>query len=396
MDIESIHLKIVLILTAGLTLASLFGYLSFRLKLSPILGYLLAGYVIGPHSPGFVADPKVTEQLAEIGVILMLFGVGLHFKWQDLLGVRQIAIPGAVGQTLVAALIGALFVYWVGWSFEAGILFGLAIGVASTVVLVRMLTHNHLLHSQQGHIAVGWLIVEDLITVIILLFLPLLAASLKGGDLSAEWIAKAIGIGFLKFLLLTALMFTVGKRCVRFLLSKMLKADSHELFTLTILALTFLIATGAALLFGTSIALGAFLAGMVINQTDVRHQAASDVTPLKEVFMVIFFVSIGMLFNPQALADHFWFFLGVLAIVLIAKPLAAFLITLGLRHPLQTALTVAVALAQIGEFSFILAEAAVKLKILPLAGYDIIVACSFISISINPLLFKLLKRWAPT
>lgn len=394
MDLESYNLKIVLILTVGFALASILGYLTQRCKLSPILGYLLAGYLIGPYSPGFVADMVISEQLAEIGVILMMFGVGLHFRWEDLMHVKGIAIPGAIGQTFCAALFGTVLIYSMGWSLTVGIIIGLAIGVASTVVLVRVLSDNELLTTPQGHIAVGWLIVEDILTVGVLLLLPTIAETVGGGQISLSAIASSIFFVLFKFAILTVLMFTLGRKFVTYVLYKIARTRSHELFTLTVLALTFVIATGSALVFGTSIALGAFIAGMVIGQTEVRHQASANALPMKDAFVVIFFLSVGMLFNPEVIVSHFILFIGVLSIILIVKPLAAFLIVTFLRYPFRTGLTVALALAQIGEFSFILAEEAIKLNVIPDEGYDLIVACALISISINPILFKSIEYLA--
>lgn len=387
MDFDAHNLKIVLILTFGFGLASLLGYITQRLKLSPILGYLIAGYLIGPYFPGFVADLEISEQLAEIGVMLMMFGVGLHFKWEDLIHVKNIAIPGAIGQTLIATLCGTLFIYSLGWSLESGIIIGLSIGVASTVVLIRVLSDNHLLQTSQGHIAVGWLIVEDLLTVLALLAIPILAESMKGGSLSLQQIAFSFFAMLFKFILLIAFMFTLGRAIVTYILFKIARIQSHELFTLTVLALTFVIATSSALLFGTSLALGAFIAGMVIGQTHVRHQASTNALPIQDAFVALFFLSVGMLFNPTTITAHPLLFFGILAIILIIKPLTAFLIAVALRYPIKTALTVALALAQIGEFSFILSEQAMKFDILPEAGYDVIVACAIVSISLNPLLF---------
>lgn len=383
--------KIAVLLMVGFALASILGYFTFRIKLSPILGYLIAGYLIGPYSPGYVGDLKIAEQLAEIGVILMMFGVGLHFKWQDLVHVKAIAIPGAVGQTLIASIAGTALIYSVGWSLESGIIFGLSIGVASTVVLVRMLSDRGILNTPNGHIAMGWLIVEDIITVVILLLLPTLAASSKGETLSFVDIGGSLLIVVLKFSILVALLFTLGHKCIGVIFSKIMLTKSHELFTLTILALTLLIAIGSSLLFGTSIALGAFISGMVIGQTNVKHQVSINATPIKDAFVVIFFLSIGMLFNPQTIIEHYFLFFGALAIILIVKPVTAFLIAIGLRYPVKTALTVALALAQIGEFSFILSEEASRYDILPDIGYDVIVASSLVSIAINPLLFKIIK-----
>lgn len=392
MDIFSINLQIVLILAVGFAYASILGYLTYRARLSPILGYLIAGYLIGPYSPGFEADLEISEQLAEIGVILMMFGVGLHFKLQDLINVKYIAIPGAIGQTAIATIAGAALIYYeMGWTIEAGIVLGLAIGVASTVVLIRVLTDNALLHTPQGHISMGWLIVEDLITVFALLLIPTLAISKETGLISLTALAGTITLIVIKFIFLLLIMFTLGRRIVVYVLAKITQTQSHELFTLTLLALTFVIATGSSVIFGVSIALGAFIAGMVIGQTDVHRKAAHTTMPLRDAFAVIFFLSVGMLFNPMAIFRNYLLFFGILAIILILKPLTAFLIALLLRQSFKTAVIVALALAQIGEFSFILCEEATRLKIMPDLGYDIIVACAIVSIAINPILFKLLK-----
>ncbi len=391
MDGELIHLKIVIILTFGFTFASMLGYLSLKLKLSPIMGYLIAGYLVGPNSPGFVADKEIAEQLAEIGVILMMFGVGLHFKWQDLVRVKNIAIPGAIGQTVFATLITACLMKAVGWSWEEGILLGLALGVASTVVLVRVLTSNHLIHKEEGKIAVGWLIVEDIITVAAILLIPTLAASFNGQSYSTSQVVADFTMAIFKFFVLAVIMLTIGKRIVNHLLSKVQQLMSEELFLLTILASTFVIASASAVLFGTSIALGAFIAGMSTAQTPLRQYVLHTVTPLKDTFIVIFFLSAGMFFNPFTIFENFGMFLLVLSIILIIKPILAFLITTVLKYPPKTAVTVAIALAQIGEFSFIMADQALKFKLLPPAGYDILVASALVSLSINPSLFKLVN-----
>lgn len=391
MENETIRFSIVLILTIGFAFASLLGYLSHRAKVSSLLGYLVAGYLIGPYSPGFVADVKLAEQLAEIGVILMLFGVGLHFKWQDLISVKNIAIPGAIGQVVVAAAAAAFLTWNIGWSLEGSLLFGLAIGVASTVVLVRVLSDFHLLHLPEGHLAIGWLIVEDVITVLVLLLVPTLVASSQGSSFSFSTLSLSILVALGKFILLVVLMFTIGLKCIRYILTKIIATQSHELFTLTTLAVTFGIATGSAALFGTSIALGAFIAGMVMGQTNVRHKVSANAIPLRDTFVVIFFLSVGMLFNPWTIIDQFWLFLGILSLIMLLKPLTAFIIAMALKCPFKKALTVAIALAQIGEFSFILAEEALKFHMLPDTAYDIIVACALISISLNPLLFKCTK-----
>jgi CPA2 family monovalent cation:H+ antiporter-2 len=382
------NIKILFILAIGFALASFLGYITQRLKLSPILGYLIAGFAIGPYSPGYVADVTLSEQLAEIGVVLMLFGVGLHLKWEDLLSVKNIAIPGAVGQTLVAAACGTLLVYSIGWPIEVGLIVGLAIGGASTVVLVRVLSDNLLLDTLEGHVAIGWLIVEDILTVLVLILLPVLATLVQGEELPLGEFLGSVLLAIGKFVLLAVFMFTWGSKIVTYILMVIARTRSHELFTLTMLALTFVIATGSALVFGSSIALGAFIAGMVIGQTHVRHQASANSLPMKDAFAAIFFLTVGMIFNPLAIVENFVFFLGVLAIILIIKPLVAFLIVWFLRYPLKVALTVALALAQIGEFSFILGEEAIKFHLLPDEGYDVMVACALISIALNPLLFR--------
>lgn len=382
-----------MILAVGLATASILGYIAQKLKFSPILGYLIAGYVIGPYSPGFVADAHTAEQLAEIGVILMMFGVGLHLKWNDLVIVRNIAVPGAVLMTLATTVASALFTYYLGWSVESGIVVGLSVGVASTVVMVRILTDFKMVNTPQGHIAIGWTIVEDMMTIVALLILPALASSFRGEHISIASIGGAIGIAFLKCILLFAIMLYAGSRVVSYIFHHVARTRSQELFTLTVISLIFVIATGSAYLFGTSIALGAFIAGLVIGQTDVRHQASANALPLKDTFAVIFFLSVGMIFDASVIWKDPVLFIGIITIILVLKPLVAFLINIALKRPVQTGLFVAAALAQIGEFSFILSEEALKLKILPDKGYDIIVACALVSIALNPFIFKLTMRF---
>lgn len=387
----SIDLKIVFILTVGFSLASLFGYIAHRLKLPPILGFLCAGYLIGPYSPGFVADVEVAEQLAEIGVILMMFGVGLRLKWQDLLRVRNVALTGALLQTVITAMLCATFLHSLGWSLITGIFFGLGIGVASTVVMVRVLSDHNLLNTQQGHIAVGWTIVEDVITVIILILIPPFAGFIAGKELQLYPLIFLLIGTFLKVIFLAILMFTIGSKLVTYALTKVMRINSQELFIISVLALTFIIATASAVIFGSSIALGAFIAGLIIGQTHVRHLASIHATPLKDVFTVIFFLSVGMLFNPTIIVDHFFIFSGILMIILLVKPLVAGMATFLMQYPWRVALPVGLALAQVGEFSFILAEEGTKFHLFPDEAYDIIVACALVSITLNPLLFKLLK-----
>jgi CPA2 family monovalent cation:H+ antiporter-2 len=381
--------EIIIILTFGFALSSLFGYLSNRLKLSPIVGYLFAGYLIGPYSPGFTADLHIAEQLSEIGVILMMFGVGLHFKLEDLITVKNIAIPGALVQTSISALVGAFLVYTLGWSIYSGIILGLAVGVASTMVLARVLSDHKLLNTTEGHIAVGWLVVEDILTVFVLLLVPILSAAAKGEALSYYELMSSIALSIAKFILLFVVMFTIGQKIIIYVLTRFLETKSHELFTLSILAITFLIAVGAYFVFGISIALGAFIAGMVMGKTDVKHQVSKNAKPIKDTFVVLFFLSTGMLFNPNVLIEQYTLLIGVLAIILLVKPLVAYFFIVCLKYPAKTAVIVAFSLAQIGEFSFILAEEASRQNILPDAGYDAIVACGLITIALNPLIFKM-------
>lgn len=381
-------LTIVFILTVGFALAAGLAYFARKLKLPAILGYLIAGFFIGPYSPGFVADYHLSEQLAEIGVVLMLFGVGLHFNLRDLINVQSVAVPGAVFQTLSATAITALIVHFLGGTWVAGTIIGLSIGVASTVVLVRVLTDNNLLNTKEGHIAVGWLIVEDIFTVVILILLPTLASVFTAEKLSLMPLLSSVGFTLVKLVILFLFMFTWGYKIANFILTHVARLRSQELFTLTILALLFVIAIGSTWLFGTSIALGAFIAGMVVGKTNLRHQAAANALHLKDIFAVIFFLSVGMLFNPKAIVDYPALFLGLSFVVLFIKPLSAFLITVVLGHPIKVALTVAVSLAQIGEFSFILAEQAMNLRLVPDEGFDSLVAVALLSISLNPLLFN--------
>ena len=383
-----IKLEIVMIFTVGFALASLLGFVAQRIKLPYILGYLIAGYLIGPFSPGYAADLRLAEQLAEIGVILMLFGVGLHFKLEDLFRVKHIAIPGALLQVTVSSIAAVAALDFLGLSLTSGIIIGLAIGVASTVVLVKMLNDFQLLSSLEGHIAVGWLIVEDILTVAFLILLPVLAHI---ESITMQSVSLALGFVILKLAVLALFMFTLGHKIVEWILINVARLRSHELFTLTVLSLIFIIATGSAAIFGTSIALGAFIAGMVIGQTEVRHQALANSLPLKDVFAVIFFLSIGMLFNPYAISDHPMLFSLLMTIILLIKPLTALFIVLAYNFSLKIALTVAIALAQIGEFSFILGHEALLLNLMPDYGFDLLIACAIFTISINPLLFRFIR-----
>ena len=383
-------------LSVTLVLALVLGLITQRLRLSPIIGYLLAGIALGPYTPGFVADPQMAHDFAEVGVILLMFGVGLHFNFNDLLGVRRIAIPGCVGQILVASALGTMFAISFGIGAGAGIVLGIAISVASTVVLIRNLADNDLLQTNQGHIAIGWLILEDIFTVFVLVALPGIASisgQSKGGG---EGLLITLGWAIAKFAGLSLLVVVVGRKVIPRLLSLVARTRSQELFTLTILSLALAIATGSAALFGVSMALGAFLAGIVVGQTEVSHQAAADALPMRDAFAVLFFVSIGMLFDPQAIIKEPRLLVALLGIILLAKPLTAFLIIWFLRYSVRTAITVALALAQIGEFSFLLANEAKGLGLLSADGQSLLIACALISIAANPLLFRAitpLEQW---
>jgi len=385
---------LILTLALGLTAALAFGLITHRLGLSPILGYLLAGVAIGPHTPGFVADSKIASQLAELGVILLMFGVGLHFHLKDLLDVKRIAIPGAVVQSLVATGLGALVAAGFGWTWTAGIVLGLAISVASTVMLLRVLTDSNMLNTGHGRIAVGWLVVEDIFTVLVLVLLPAVALAREhaGANSNDSGILWTLGMALVKLVILAVLVLFGGGKLIPLLLERAARIRSRELFTLTVLALALGIAAGSAVVFGASMALGAFLAGMVVGQSEVHHQAAADALPMRDAFAVLFFVSVGMLFDPVFLVERPFFLLAVLGVILLGKPLAAFAIVLLLGYPMRTALTAALGLAQIGEFSFILGETAHAHKMMPHEGSSIMVACALLSITVNPLLFKSLPR----
>jgi CPA2 family monovalent cation:H+ antiporter-2 len=374
---------LILTLTGGLTLALVFGVITQRIGLSPIVGYLLAGTLLGPHTPGFVADATLAEELAEIGVILLMFGVGLQFHVEELLAVRRIAVPGAIAQSAVATGLGALVAHSLGWSWPAGILFGMALAVASTVVLVRVLSDANDLHSQAGHIAVGWLVVEDLFTVIALVMIPALFGNSGGVPV---W--QALAVTGIKVGALIAFTAVVGTRVIPRVLDYVAGTRSRELFTLTVLVLALGIAVGAAEVFSVSMALGAFLAGMVVGRSDYSLRAATDALPMRDAFAVLFFVSVGMLLNPGALLEAPALALGALAVVLVAKPLVAFVLVWAMRYPFKTALTVAIALSQIGEFSFILASLGRELGILTASATNALVAAAVASIVLNPLAYR--------
>lgn len=382
-------------LAMSLALAFGFGLLATRLRMPPLVGYLLAGIVLGPHTPGWVADVHLAPQLADIGVMLLMFGVGTHFTLRELSAVKGVALPGALAQILFSTALGAWVAHLWGWPAGAGIVFGLALSVASTVVLLRALEQRGELASDDGRIAVGWLVVEDLVTVVVLVLLPAVAG-LLGGETpdvprhASLWVTLALVLG--KVALFVTLMLLVGARVFPWILSRVARTNSRELFTLAAIALALGVAFGASKLFGVSVALGAFFAGMVISGSDHSRRAASYLQPLQDIFAALFFVAVGMLFEPLVLVQHPLQVLAVLAIVILAKSVAAALLVLLLRRPLRTALTVAVALAQIGEFSFILAVMGVQLRVLPELGESYIVAGALLSIMLNPLWFALLGR----
>ena len=385
-------------IAAALGFGLMFGMLAVRLKLPALVGYLAAGIVIGPATPGFVADLALAGQLAEVGVMLLMFGVGLHFSLDDLMEVRGIALPGAILQISVATAMGVGVAHLWGWSLGAGLVFGLALSVASTVVLLRALEERGILDSINGRIAVGWLVVEDLVTVLMLIMLPALAGPLGGVSPSASgaslWASLALTLG--QVAAFVAFMLVVGRKLFPWFLWRVAKTGSRELFTLAVIATAVGIAYGSSELFGVSFALGAFFAGMVLRESPLSHRAAEESLPLRDAFSVLFFVSVGMLFDPMVLADSPLRVLVVLAIIMFGKSLAAFLLVLALRYPLNTAVTVSASLAQIGEFSFILVAMGISLKLLPVEGQNLVLAGAILSIALNPLLFKSiepLQRW---
>ena len=383
------NISLITTIAAALGFGLLFGMLAVRLKLPALVGYLAAGILIGPATPGFVADIELASQLAEIGVMLLMFGVGLHFSLDDLLEVRAIALPGAVLQITVATGMGIGVTHLWGWSLGAGLVFGLALSVASTVVLLRALEERGILNSMNGRIAVGWLVVEDLVTVLMLVMLPVLAGPLGGttsGSGANLWTSLALTLG--QVAAFVVFMLVVGRKLFPWFLWKVAKTGSRELFTLAVVATAVGIAYGSSEIFGVSFALGAFFAGMVLRESPLSHRAAEESLPLRDAFSVLFFVSVGMLFDPAVLVQAPLRVLAVLAIIILGKSLAAFALVLALRYPLNTALTVSASLAQIGEFSFILAAMGMSLELLPREGQNLILAGAILSIALNPLLFK--------
>ena len=388
--------SLIVAIAAGVGLAFILGVLVSRLKFPPLLGYLLAGLAVGPFTPGLVADGEVTHQLSEIGVTLLMFGVGLHFSIKDLIAVRRVAIPGALAQIAVATLLGIGAARWWGMSLGAGVVLGLCLSVASTVVLLRALRDRSELDTATGRIAVGWLVVEDLVSILALVMLPTVAVLLGGKPLveSDQSVGRVLVETFLKLAGFVGLMLILGKRLLPRLLGSVFRNGPRELFTTGIVAIALGIAFGASALFGVSPALGAFLAGVVIAESDISHQAAAEIKPLETIFAVLFFVSIGMLFDPAVLVRYPLQVLCALLIVLVGKSLASAAIMRLLKFPIGASLMISASLAQIGELSFILAGLGLKLQLLPQAGMSIILAVGVLSISLNPLTFSLLDRLA--
>ncbi|HQS98726.1 MAG: Kef family K(+) transporter [Hydrogenophilales bacterium 16-64-46] len=385
------NVELITTLAAAFGLALVFGFAAAKLRLPALVGYLLAGILLGPYTPGFVADTALAGQLAEIGVMLLMFGVGLHFSLDDLMSVKKIALPGAVVQIATATAMGwSLATFW-GWDLMAGIVFGLALSVASTVVLLKALESRGALDTPNGRIAVGWLVVEDLVMVLVLVLLPPLASMSAGRAAPDESLLVTLGLTLAQVALFIALMLVGGRRLFPWLLWQVARTGSRELFTLCVVAAALGIAYGSSALFGVSFALGAFFAGMVLRESSLAYRAAEESLPLRDAFAVLFFVSVGMLFDPNILVEEPLRVLAVVAIIVFGKSLAAALLVLALRYPLGTALTVSASLAQIGEFSFILVGLGVALGVLPDEGQSLILAGALISIALNPLLFSAIE-----
>ncbi|BES83968.1 Kef family K(+) transporter [Pectobacterium araliae] len=380
-------------IAGGLVLAFLLGILAHRLRISPLVGYLAAGVLVGPFTPGFVADASLASELAELGVILLMFGVGLHFSLKDLMAVKSIAIPGAIAQIAVATLLGMGLSAMLGWSLASGLVFGLCLSTASTVVLLRALEERQLIDSQRGQIAIGWLIVEDLAMVLTLVLLPAFGDMIGAEHADTSKLLADLAWTIGKVIAFITLMIVVGRRLVPWVLAKSASTGSRELFTLAVLAMALGIAFGAVKLFDVSFALGAFFAGVVLNESELSQRAAHDTLPLRDAFAVLFFVSVGMLFDPMILLNDPISVLITLAIIVFGKSAAAFALVRLFGHSKRTALTISASLAQIGEFAFILAGLGIVLGLLSEEGRSLVLAGAILSIMINPLLFTLLERY---
>ncbi len=387
-------LPLITTLVGGFVLAYLFGMLAQRLRISPMVGYLAAGVVCGPFTPGYVADLRLAPELAEIGVILLMFGVGLHFSLKDLLSVKHIAIPGAIVQITLATLLGLGLSQLLGWSITAGLVFGLALSTASTVVLLRALESRGQLDTKEGRIAIGWLIVEDLVMVLALVLLPILANLQTGGEtLTLSHVLRDLGFTLAKVAAFIALMTIGGRRLIPWMLARTAATGSRELFTLAVLSCSLGIAFGAVKLFGVSFALGAFFAGVVMNSSHLSHKAANDTLPLQDAFAVLFFVSVGMLFDPTILLREPLAVLATIFVIVIGKSVAAFAIVRLFGHSVRTALTISASLAQVGEFSFILMGLGAMLGLVPDVARDLVLVGACFSIMLNPLVFNQVERW---
>ncbi|MDX1923066.1 MAG: YbaL family putative K(+) efflux transporter [Alphaproteobacteria bacterium] len=387
----------------GLTLAALFGTIAHRLKISPIAGYLLAGILVGPHTPGFVADQSLALELAELGVILLMFGVGLHFSIKDLLSVRATAIPGAIAQILISTTLGMGLGMFFGWSLATALIFGLSLSVASTVVMMRTLRERRLLNSDNGKTAIGWLIVQDVMMVFSLVLLPTILPLMNNSTIASgitpetvKDIAITLAITFGKIVGFVAFMMIFGRRIIPFVLHYVAHTGSRELFRLCVLAIALSVAFMATQLFGVSLALGAFFAGMILSESELSQRAAEETLPLRDAFAVLFFVSVGMLFNPVILLNQTWHVVATVFVIILGQSLAAFGVMLALRKPLTSAVFMAAALGQIGEFSFILAGLGVQMDVLTQEGRDLILAGAIFSILLNPVFFAVLERLVPT
>ncbi|MBR0644677.1 cation:proton antiporter domain-containing protein, partial [Plastoroseomonas hellenica] len=387
------HAPLIASIALGLVLAFALGLLAHRFRVSPIVGYLLAGVVVGPFTPGFVADQHLANQLAEIGVILLMFAVGLHFSLKELLAVWPIAVPGAIGRIVVATLMGMGLAWLLGWGPGAGLVFGLALAVASTVVLVRTLQERRVADTERGHIAVGWLIVEDLVTILALVLLPALASTVHGaaGQGFGEILATA-AITLAKVGAFIAIMLVAGRRVIPWIMHHAAHTGSRELFRLAVYAVALGVAFAASELFGVSLALGAFLAGMVMGESQLSQRAAEEALPLRDAFAVLFFISVGMLFNPAVVVTAPLALVATLAVVILGKSVVAYAILRAFRHPRGTALSIAASLAQIGEFSFVLVGLGTHLQVLPPEGRDLVLAAAILSILANPILFAVAER----
>jgi len=385
------ELGVLLTFAGGLAGALVFGFIAHRMRLSPIVGYLLAGIAVGPFTPGYVADYRVAEQFAEIGVILLLFGIGLRFHLRELMVVWRIALPGALIQSTVSTTVLAVILRLFGWDWTSCIILGMAISVASTVVMAMVLAESHDLHAQVGHIAIGWTVVEDILTVAALLLLPILFGPDKGAD---RIIGVVLGLAALKVLGLVALVALLGRWVIPWALERIEKTRSRELFTLAVLVLATGIAVGSAEIFGVSIALGAFLAGVAVGRSEFAARAAGDAVPMRDAFAVLFFVSVGMLFDPRSLMKYPFLIASVLVVVVFVKPLAAALIVRLSGRPSSTALPAGAAFSQVGEFSFILGKVALDLGLINEAGWNALVAASIISIALNPTIYRRVRRFS--